>query len=220
MASAARKPFDRLLDPIDRVSEVLFGLIMVLTSTNTVSVATAGRAQVGTMIMGALGCNLAWGIIDAALYVMGRLEERGRDLAMLRAVRQTASAEEAKHLIVEALPESLASVLSQNEADSLRQKLLQLPEPAPRLKLTLDDALSALAICLWVFMSTFPVVIPFFFIGQVQPALRLSNAIAITMLFLCGYAFARCAGLRPWHTGLLMVAIGCAMVGVAIALGG
>ena len=61
---------------------------------------------------------------------------------------------------------------------------------------------------------------PFFFIGEVQPALRVSNAIAIVMLFLCGYAFARCAGLRAWPTGLLMVAIGCAMVGVATLLGG
>ena len=57
----------RWLDPIDRVSEILFGLIMVLTSTGTLSVVTAGRADVKTMILGALGCNLAWGIIDAGL---------------------------------------------------------------------------------------------------------------------------------------------------------
>ena len=93
------KPSRRLLDPVDRVSEILFGLIMVLTSTNTLSVATAGRAEIGTMIMGALGCNLAWGIIDAALYVMGCLNERGRDLLMLRAVRQPVSPEETKRLI-------------------------------------------------------------------------------------------------------------------------
>ena len=78
----------------------------------------------------------------------------------------------------------------------------------------------AAAICLWVFASTFPVVVPFLFIGEVQPALRLSNAIAIGMLFVCGYAFARGTGLRPWLTGLVMVAIGCAMVGVAVLLGG
>src|SRR6476660_6557415 len=42
MAFEAGKPFGRLLDPIDRISEVLFGLIMVLTSTNTISAATAG----------------------------------------------------------------------------------------------------------------------------------------------------------------------------------
>jgi len=210
----------RLLDPVDRVSEILFGLIMVLTSTNTLSVATAGRAEISTMILGALGCNLAWGIIDAALDLIGCIEERGRNLLMLRAVRQAGSAEAAKRAMADELPESLASVLSLEEVESLRQKLLQLPEPPTSPSLTKDDALRAVGISFWVFASTFPVVVPFFFIGEVQPALRFSNAIAIAMLLTCGYAFARCTGLRPWPTGLLMVAIGCAMVGVAILLGG
>jgi hypothetical protein len=209
-----------LLDPIDRISEVLFGLIMVLTSTMTLSIATAGRAEVSTMIMGALGCNLAWGIIDAALYLMGCLNERGRHLLMLRAARRAESPEEARRLMTEELPEELASVLSASEADLLRKKLLQLPEPPLGPSLTKDDIQRALAICLWVFVSTFPVVVPFLFIADVRPALRFSNSIAIAMLFVCGFAFARCTGLRAWPTGLLMVAIGCAMVGVAIALGG
>src|SRR6187200_2142779 len=127
-----RKHVPSLLDPIDRISEVLFGLIMVLTSTNTINVLSAGRADIGTMIMGALGCNLAWGIIDAALYVMGCLNERGRNLLMLRAVRQPVSPEEAKRLISDSLPEPLASVLSEDEAQAIRQKLVQLPEPPIR----------------------------------------------------------------------------------------
>jgi VIT1/CCC1 family predicted Fe2+/Mn2+ transporter len=220
MARDAKKPFDLLLEPVDRITEVLFGLIMVLTSTNTLSVATAGKAEIGTMIWGALGCNLAWGIIDAALYVMGSLAERGRSLMTLRAVREAASPEDAEHLIADALPETVASVMSPGDAASIRAKLLQLPEPPRGPALTRDDALSAGAICLWVFLSTFPVVIPFLFIGEVLPALRFSNAVAIALLFFCGYAFARYTGLRPWPTGLLMVGIGCAMVGVAILLGG
>jgi VIT1/CCC1 family predicted Fe2+/Mn2+ transporter len=51
-------------------------------------------------------------------------------------------------------------------------------------------------------------------------ALRVSNAVAIVMLFFCGYAFGYRSGLRPWATGLSMVALGGALVGVAIALGG
>ena len=167
-------PSNGLLDPIDRISEVLFALIMVLTSTNTLSVTTAGRAQVGTMIIGALGCNLAWGVIDAALHLMGCLEERGRELRMLRAARQAGKPGDANSAIIDSMPPSLASVLSPTEVESLRQRLLQLPEPAPHPTLTKADMLSAAAICLWVFVSTFPVVIPFFFISEVQPALRLS----------------------------------------------
>ena len=53
------------LEPMERISEILFGLIMVLTYTCSFSVAGAGREEVRTMLVGALGCNLAWGVIDA-----------------------------------------------------------------------------------------------------------------------------------------------------------
>ena len=52
----------RVLDPADRVSEVVFGLIMVLTFTGSLSMAEAGRDDIRTMLIGALGCNLAWGV--------------------------------------------------------------------------------------------------------------------------------------------------------------
>ena len=137
------KPDNRLLDPPDRISEVLFGLIMVLTSTNGLNAITAGRSEIGTMIVGALGCNLAWGIIDAALYLMGSLAERGRNLLTVRSARQASSPEQARRLMADVLPEPLASVLSDDDAESMRQKLLQLPEPPARPSLTNDDALGA-----------------------------------------------------------------------------
>ena len=62
------KSSKRVLEPHERISEVLFGLIMVLTFTGSLSVAQAGRDDVRAMLIGALGCNLAWGIIDAVFY--------------------------------------------------------------------------------------------------------------------------------------------------------
>ena len=115
MAHESQEASTRFLDPIDRISEIFFGLIMVLTSTGTLSVLSAGRAEVKTMVLGALGCNLAWGIIDAGMYLMGSLEERGRNILMLRAVRQSTSSETAKRAIEDALPESLASALSPDD---------------------------------------------------------------------------------------------------------
>jgi hypothetical protein len=208
------------LDPIDRISEILFGLIMVLTCTGALSVVTAGRAEVKTMILGALGCNLAWGIIDAGLYLMGCLGERGRGLLQLRTVRQTSDPDAGRRALTDALPAPLVAVLSRDEVESMRQRLAKAPDSPRRPGVTKDEMLGALGICLLVFFSTFPVVIPFLFIDGVRPALRVSNAVAIAMLFICGYLFARDTGLRPWPTGLAMVAIGVVFVGVAIALGG
>src|SRR5947208_14367912 len=89
----------RVLDPHDRVSEVLFGLIMVLTFTGSLSVSEAGREDVRTMLIGAVGCNLAWGVIDAVLYLMARLAERGNGVRGLRAVRGDADAVRAQRRI-------------------------------------------------------------------------------------------------------------------------
>src|SRR3954465_1867820 len=97
--SSSERSSKRVLEPIDRVSEVLFGLIMVLTFTGSLSVAEAGRDDVRTMLIGALGCNLAWGIIDAVLYLMGCLAEKGRGLSAFRAVRKSNDPTQAQRLI-------------------------------------------------------------------------------------------------------------------------
>ena len=208
----------RILDPMDSISEVLFGLIMALTFTSTLGVVTADNIRVRTMLVAALGCNLAWGIIDC-VYLMARLNERGRNLIKWRAVRKAADANAAHRIIADALPPVVASVLLPDQLESIRQRMYQLPEPA-RPRLMKRDWLGAMGICLLSFLSTFPIVIPFLFIGDTRLGLRVSNVVAIAMLFLCGYLFGHCAGLRPVATGLSMVAIGSALVGVAIALGG
>jgi VIT1/CCC1 family predicted Fe2+/Mn2+ transporter len=208
----------RVLDPMDRISEVLFGLIMVLTITGSLSVATENHPDIRTMLIGAIGCNLAWEIIDAGMYLMAVLMSSG--LITLRAVRHAPDVVAAQRLIADALPPLLASVLAPEQLELMRQKLCQLPAPPARLGMTKADGLGALAVFLLVFLSTFPVLIPFMLIGDVKFALRISHAIAIAMLFVCGYAFGRCAGLPAWPIGLLMVAIGGCLAGIAIALGG
>src|SRR5262249_33937564 len=219
VAQLSAKSSGRVLEPMDRISEVLFGLIMALTFTCTLAVATADHLEVRTMLIGALGCNLAWGIIDGGVYLMTRFNERGRDIMRLRAARAAADPAVARALIAEALPPLLASVLPVDQLELMRQKLVRLPEPG-RPRLTGHDGLGALAICLLSFLSTFPIVIPFLLVADARLALRLSNAVAVAMLFVCGYVFGQYAGFRPWVMALSMVAVGAALVGVAIALGG
>ncbi len=88
-----------VLDPIDRVSEIIFGLIMALTFTGTISAATAGREEVRTVMFAALGCNLAWGMVDAVMYLIRTLTERTRNLTLLRRVRSAASPHDAHAII-------------------------------------------------------------------------------------------------------------------------
>jgi VIT family protein len=210
---------DRVLEPIDRVSEILFGVIMALTFTLTLGVATAGEGAVRTMLFGALGCNLAWGIIDGCIFLVARVNERGAGLRVIRTIRRAEPAA-AHRMIAESLPEVVLSLLPPEQLEAMRQKLKAMPEPAAGPKLTKQDGLAAVAICLLSFLSTFPIVIPFIFIDDARLALRVSNAVAIGMLFLCGYTLGRYSGIWPWAAGVAMVAFGAALVGVAILLGG
>jgi len=210
----------QVLEPVERLSEILFGLIMALTITGAVSVVTADRFQIRTMLIAALGCNLAWGIIDAGMYLMARLGERGRNAVLARAVRATIDREEAHRIIADELPPLLVPTVKPAQLELMREKINQMPASDVRPRLTMRDWRGAFGVCILVILSTFPVVIPFVVVADARLALRISNVLAVTLLFLCGFLFGRHAGLAPWITGLIMVAIGVALVSIAIALGG
>jgi hypothetical protein len=220
MSEEATKSSKRVLEPVERVSEVLFGLIMVLTFTGSLSIAEAGRDDVRVMLIGALGCNIAWGVIDGVLYLMGCLAEKGRNLAAFRAVCRASDPQKAQQLIAGALPPVVASVVQPAEFEAIHQRLLQLPEPPERARLAKNDWLGALAVFLWVFITTFPVALPFIFMKELATAMRVSNGIAVVMLFITGALYGRCVGRSSWGFGISMVILGLTLVALTIALGG
>ena len=169
----------RVLDPLERASEILFGVIMVLTFTGSISVAEGGRAEGRELLIGAIACNLAWGIVDGVMYVLATLTERAR-------------ARMAGHQ-----PIAPVGVLFRA-----------------------GDLIGASAVFLLVFLSTFPIIVPFLVIGDTARALRTSNAVAIAMLFVAGWRLGTYAGVSGLRIGLMMVAVGLVLVAVTIALGG
>jgi len=210
----------RVLEPDERIAEVLFGLIMALTFTGSLSVAEAGREEVRAMLIGALGCNLAWGTIDGIFYLMGCLSDTGQSLARLRALRTATDEGQARLLISTALPPLIASVLQPSEFESIRERLLALPEPAKTARLRRQDLVGGLGVFILVTLSTFPVTLPFMIVPQAAIAMRLSNAVALVMLFVTGFAYGRVVGRSPWGFAFGMVLLGGALVALTIALGG
>ena len=96
---------------MERISEILFGLIMVLTVTCSFSALKADRKQVREMLLGAVGCNFAWGAIDAVFYLLARFSEQGRGMSALKALRKADSLREARTVKTRAPePRSLRSV--------------------------------------------------------------------------------------------------------------
>lgn len=209
----------RVLEPIERISEVLFGLIMVLTFTGSLSV-VADRAEVRTMLIGALGCNLAWALIDAVFYLMGCLSERAGDFRAYMAMRGATRPDELREALSHTATPLVSRTISDTELERMGDAFRQMRNAPGRAALVSEDLLGALAVFLLVFASTFPVVLPFLFFSDATWALRVSNAIAIAMLFVAGAAYGRLSGRRPLLTGGVMVALGALLVALAIALGG
>ena len=209
-----------LLDPIERTSEVMFGVFMALTFTGTISVATDGQDEIRAALVGALGCNLAWGIADAVMYLVNLVSERGRGVLSLRALHHARDPQAGRDILAGAMPPLVAGVMRPEELDAVRQRLIALPDAPRRPWLGARDYLAALAIMLFVFLSTFPLVIPFLLLDDAHRALRWSHATALLLLFVCGMRLGKHAGRSPLRSGLWMVVVGVALVLLIISLGG
>jgi VIT1/CCC1 family predicted Fe2+/Mn2+ transporter len=214
---------ERYLDPASRLGEILFGLIMVLSATLTAGLTVAdGAAGVYQLLIAALGCNIAWGIIDGVMYVMNCMTERAEKAHLIRAIR-SAPDERAALAIVGAEIEPRLEVLTgpENREFLCRAVFEYLKRSeAPKTSLTKDDLYGAVACFLLVFVSCLPAALPFLVLSDPTFALRVSNFLLLAMLFFVGHEWARSARTNRMITGLVMMAIGLALVGVAVALGG
>jgi VIT1/CCC1 family predicted Fe2+/Mn2+ transporter len=102
----------------------------------------------------------------------------------------------------------------------LSGKLAQIPESTLWPRLAKEDWLGALGVFLVVFLSLFPRVVRFIFVSNARLALRISNGVALALLFLGGYSFGRFTNSKPWRAGLSVVIFGIAVVAMAILIGG
>ena len=166
------------------------------------------------VLIGMVGCNLAWAIIDAVMYLMGARGERQLSISTVRALREAESPAVGRAIVAGNLPPAVLPALTTSDLERIRLYLASLPPESLETRFGRDDYMAALGVFLLVFLCLFPVAVPFLLIDDVGLALRLSNAVAIGMLFL-----RRQVG-SPWRTGLLMVIIGIALVAIAMALGG
>jgi VIT1/CCC1 family predicted Fe2+/Mn2+ transporter len=208
----------RVLEPSDRYAEIVFGLLMALSFTGSLNIARAGRAELREMLIGVLGCNIAWGIVDGVMYLVTGVMTRRREAAFRAAVREATDLARVRELMAWRLDESWAAALGEDDLKRL-QAAAAAPSPAAG-GVWLDDLRGAAACFLLVFLGTLPVVVPFLVVREAQIALRVSNAVAVVSLFAMGWSWARASGGRPLLAGLALVLLGLALTGVIVALGG
>jgi VIT1/CCC1 family predicted Fe2+/Mn2+ transporter len=75
-------------------------------------------------------------------------------------------------------------------------------------------------VALLIVAATLPIVAPFLIVEDPALAVRVSNAVALSMLFLLGAWWGHIVGASPWRVGAGLTGIGIALVLITIALGG
>ena len=149
----------RYLDSASRLGEILFGLIMVLTVTLTAELTVAeGKAGVRQLLVAAIGCNVAWGIIDAVMYIMNCITVRSGKVRLVEAVRRSPDGKAALALIQDEIEPESQELLTPEDAEALRRPVLKhvVQAQVTENTLTKDDLCGALA-CFWlVFVSCLP----------------------------------------------------------------
>lgn len=210
------------LEPVEEVGELVFGLIMVLTFTLGAGIGLGDREETRELLLAALGCNTAWGIIDAALYLVARLSERGRLHRLVRAVQAARSEEWARGVVARELDQRLPALIAPPMRAALDAHLVERVRELKldRNRVTGEDLWAALAVFWLVFLAALPAVAPFLLIEDPTIAMRASNAVLITLLFLVGWRWAGYTGASRWRTAFLVALLGVGLVSVAILLGG
>ncbi|NJD77938.1 MAG: hypothetical protein FIB08_12740 [Candidatus Methanoperedens sp.] len=209
--------FRSLLSPSDRHSEVLFGLIMVLTITGTVGLETNSRKAV---LSAGIGACIAWGIVDGIIYVYSNLLERGR--IALAAQEASTCTEEGCDLrkIKEELEDTIVDTLGESEKHEVARHILERLKPVENhTHATKEDIMGGIAAGTLVFLSGIPVLLPFLLLDGIW-AMRLSSIIGFIMLYAIGYRWGGYIGRSRFWTGVTMTGVGMVITGVVIALGG
>ena len=219
-----RLALHRYLDPGETLGEVLGGFIMALTFTLGARLLTAdGQLEAHDLVVAIVGCNIAWGVIDATLFVLNNLFYRSRHARFFRSLKDMRGEAEALRAVEEefGLEDEPLAVHPEDRARLYRSFLaLSARATLARKGLRRQDLVAAIIVFALVSATAVPGVIPLLLLADSNLALYVSNGVLILLLFVVGYWWGRYTDAPSWRVGLTAMLIGVFMVLVAVALGG
>lgn len=211
----------RHLDPGDTLAELIFGLLMVLTFTLGARLLGPEESTDG-LLLAAVGCNVAWGIIDGFLFVLSQVFERLRVASVMESLRTAPDEPAAAAALRAELESDLVALGETTHRDRFYASIVAAArsKPGARPKLLAEDLRGAVRVFLLVVATAVPAALPFLVWDDAYLALRISNALLIGCLFVIGFLWGRHVGARPLFAGTLIMSIGIVLVLIAIPLGG
>jgi VIT1/CCC1 family predicted Fe2+/Mn2+ transporter len=194
---------------------------MALTFTLGAGILTQ-REEMRSLVVAMIGCNVAWGVIDGALYLIGSVFSRNQRIHFVRKLRQTTSEAEAMAAIREEFGLEDEPDMPAEDRAAFHRVIPDIMRHArtERARLRPKDFQAAAIIAALVALTALPGIVPFLVLSDGYLALRSANVIQLCLLFLVGFRWARHTGSNPWGAGLAIAGLCIGLVAVSVALGG
>jgi VIT1/CCC1 family predicted Fe2+/Mn2+ transporter len=218
-----------LLDPIDRLAETIYSVLILLTFTLAFRIFKLNPGEivsaeyVNELLIAAFAATLAWGVIDGIVYVLTEVLERGERHRILWYIQSADTEQEAAEAVADELDFILEPITGEAQRALLYRDVLEhLHDSQPQpVRLKREDFIGALACILVAIIAVLPSLVPFaIFRDDYALAIRVSNVISFAVLFYAGYEWGKYTGTNPWKIGLVLVLIGVLLVTIAIPFGG
>ena len=204
----------------DRASEAAVGLIIALATRGTFRIAGGHDVDPFVLAAASLGASIAWGLVDAAIFVLAAKGTR------LRWWHITTNSDPHSMVARKWAHEALEQTFLHNLSSSTRSGILNeivaegaRAQPSnPRLRR--EDWLTGAAVFLVVVVAGLPAIAPLLLFSDADVGSWVSYGVAMLMLFALGAHWGPAHGLNRLRSGVAMLAIGACLTGLVIVLGG
>jgi len=190
----------------NRLSECFYGVMMVVILTGIINTGLPpDQNTLRLLLIGALGVNVSWGIIDGVTSMYGGLVNRADYLRIANEFRGDSRNQEKREMVARSMQGTIVENLSVED----QSKVIEMigagePVKGQRYPATRADWKVAIATILIDFILIFPVVVPYFLIDNVRWAVFASHTIAIILIAGVAMVWARNLNLNTLKAGIII----------------
>lgn len=185
----------RLLDPIDRLSETVYSVLILLTFTLAYRIILINQdvrlppsaEYINQLLVAAIGAIVAWGIIDGLVYILMEVFQRGERHRLLNMIHTAETDQQRVEIIAEELDYIMEPITDEHEREQLYLSVLRhLRNAQPRpIRFKREDFTGALGCFVVAVIAVIPSLTPFLLLrNNYELAIRISNVISFGVLFM------------------------------------
>ncbi|MDD1752299.1 MAG: hypothetical protein LUQ38_04330 [Methanotrichaceae archaeon] len=170
-------------------SEPMFGVIMVVCFTSVLRAYPDVADQViGNVLLSALFCCIAWGLVDGIFYAWEAHYELDRKKKLLTRVQAPNDPNEARELVEDHLGDTIVDLMEEKDKEQIYQIVEKNVAGIDLGHVSIkEDMVTVLIAFGLVVGSSIIVMVPFLVVSPVMNALIISNITGILLLFIMGY---------------------------------